>query len=359
MKILYFVCLELGNDSGVLKKIKRQVEFWESRGNEVFVFYISSQRNTNHLSENEYVIEPHSILNKFGENYLFKFLFRIYGSIKCLSKLKAIAPDIIYFRQVLWFPFVGRILRIAPSVIEVNNNDVVEMDSKSKLVKKILTIFRYLFFKNVNGVVSVTNELEKSYGKNVEFKALTNSFPVPTKLKDKTIRPNKIIFMSSPNQPWQGVDKILKLAENLSSYEFSIVGWQRTDFKSIPHNVNFRGYLTGNALQEELNSAGYAIGPLALHRKNMNSTSAIKIGEYLSNNLPVILAYQETSVAGPMLCVIENLEANINIENIKKIENFLSYWRKKNIEREAIFRQLSPEVVESQRLRFFKDILCK
>ncbi|MBO2581710.1 hypothetical protein [Shewanella algae] len=359
MRILYFACLELGSESGVLKKINRQVEYWEKEGNEVFVFYISSQKNTNSLSKRAVVVEPKSIFSKFSDVYVFKFLFRVYATIKLLPRLKAISPDIIYVRQVLWFPFIGQVLKFRPSIVEVNNNDIVELQNKGAFIRGILSGFRKLFFMNVDGVVSVTNELEGSYPKGILFKALTNSYPVPSKLRNKVRRSNQILFMSSPNQPWQGVDKIILLARHFSTYEFSVVGWDDSGFLDVPSNVQFKGYLTGDELHKQIINADYAIGPLALHRKNMHSTSAIKIGEYLSNNLPVILAYEETSVSGDMLCVLDNDENNINKFNLNKVALFLSYWKDKNIDRNIVFQQLSPEVIETQRLDFFKAILCK
>ena len=358
MKIAYYVCLELGVESGVLKKINRQVEFWNTQGHETIVFYISSQKNVNKLPDNTVVIEPPSVFSRLSDIYLFKFLFRIFGTLRALKILRSFSPDIVYVRQVLWFPSIGKVLKSTISVVEVNNNDLVELQNKQKVFGELLKHLRSRFFKHVDGVVSVTSELEGSYADNIKFKALTNSYPVPVCLPKKIPRSNKVLFMSPPNQPWQGVDKILLLAKNLPDYEFTIVGWEKDTHSNIPANVKFKGYLTGESLALELSEADYAIGPLALHRKNMHSTSAIKIGEYLSNNLPVILAYEETSISGDMLCVIDNKEHNVTDENLMKMRAFLSYWKDKNIDRQVIFDQVDPFTVESQRLEFFKAILC-
>ncbi|EID0062643.1 hypothetical protein QQ213_001595 [Vibrio vulnificus] len=359
MKIAYYVCLELGVESGVLKKINRQVEFWNNQGHETIVFYITSQKNVNKLPNNAIVIEPASVFSRFSDIYLFKFLFRVFGTLRALKVLRSFSPDIVYVRQVLWFPSIGKVLKSATSVVEVNNNDLVELQSKQKVFGELLRYLRSRFFKHVNGVVSVTSELEGSYTDNIKFKALTNSYPVPDCLPKKTPRSNKVLFMSSPNQPWQGVDKILLLAKKLPDYEFSIVGWEKGTHSNIPANVKFKGYLTGESLRLELSEADYAIGPLALHRKNMYSTSAIKIGEYLSNNLPVMLAYKETSISGDMLCVIDNIEDNITDKSVLKIRAFLSYWKDKDINRQEVFDQVDPSNVESQRLEFFEAILCR
>ncbi|EJI1277555.1 TPA: hypothetical protein ACGUPP_003730 [Vibrio vulnificus] len=359
MKIAYYVCLELGVESGVLKKINRQADFWNSQGHETVIFYISSQKNVNNLPDNTFVIAPSPFFSRFGDIYLFKFLFRIFGTLRALKALHSFSPDIVYVRQVLWFPSIGRVLKSTNSVVEVNNNDLVELQSKRKLVSELLRYLRSLFFKHVDGVISVTNELQDSYPDNIKFKALTNSYPVPDFLPKKAPRSNKILFMSSPGQPWQGVDKILVLAKYLPEYDFSIVGWEKESHSNIPDNVKFKSYLTGERLLLELSRADYAIGPLALHRKNMHSTSAIKIGEYLSNNLPVILAYTETSISGDMLCVIDNIEDNITDKSVLKIRAFLSYWKDKDINRQEVFEQVDPSNVESQRLEFFEAILCR
>ena len=357
MKILYFACIDIDSESGVFKKIQRQADFWNKSGYETDIVIVSSKRN-GLKADGIIKIEPHSIFKYLQNYYIFKYVFRIYATRKTLAAVAPHKIDIIYTRQVFWYPGFVKFTSLAPTIVEVNNNDISAISLSNKLTRFFLAKARKIYFSNVKGVVSVTKEVDKSYHRNIKLQIISNSYEIPKNLSPKAPRPPKVIFMSTPNQPWQGVDKILLLASYLNDYEFVILGWDPSNFPNIPKNVLFKGFLSGKTLECELASAGYAIGPLALHRKHMSTTSSIKVGEFLANNLPVILAYNETSIEGNFLCRIENIEANINTVSVQKIANFMNYWRLRDIDPTQLRKQIDPSIIESKRLKFFNDILA-
>lgn len=355
MKIAYFVCLELGRESGVLKKIRRQAAAWESLGHKVIVLYLSAEPPTFVMLENEKYWAPSKPLS----GYPRKYLNRIFLLRKVKLYLRTLEYDVLYARQVMWFPGINGLFRTKTTVVECNTNDVVDINAKPMVIRSVLLLLRNLFFANVCGVVSVTKELSSSFRKSIRFASITNSISVPRELVSKAgARDTSVFFMSTPNQPWQGVDKIILLARFMPEVTWIIAGWERNSFKEqIPSNVQIVGYISQEKISQYLKECGYALGPLALHRKNMNSTSAIKVGEYLVSNLPTILAYEETGVAGDFLCQLENTENNITEASVKAIRGFISYWESRDINANDIKLQIDSLVVENRRVSFLRELL--
>lgn len=87
--------------------------------------------------------------------------------------------------------------------------------------------------------------------------------------------------------------------------------------------VNFKGFLTGRALKEQYNGASIGIASLALHRKNLLTSSTLKVREYLANGLPVCIAGHDS--------VLENFQYKIEFSetdspiDVDQIVSFISY----------------------------------
>ena len=355
MKIAYLVCLELSIEGGVLKKIRRQVSSWTRLGHEVRVYFLSGEPPGFELLSNEYCWSPNRPLSRYSQKYVNRIQL-----LKCVKiELMKLSPDVLYVRQVLWFPGINAIFKQYKTVVECNTNDLVEIELRPFPIRILLLILRTLFFKDVKGVVSVTRELKSSFSKNLAFTSLTNSLVVPKELKTKALgRPKKIFFMSTPNQPWQGVDKIIELASHMPETQWTIAGWNVDDIDvEIPKNLDIVGFQNSEMISRYLAESGYAVAPLALFRKGMSSTSAIKVGEYLIANLPIILAYEETGVEGDYLCHLENSENNVCTDSVRKIERFMDYWQFRDIDVETIRKQIDSDVVECKRLEFLKGLI--
>lgn len=99
-----------------------------------------------------------------------------------------------------------------------------------------------------------------------------------------------------------------------------------------------------------------AVGTLALHRKGISSTSAIKTGEYLAYGIPTIIGYEETDFPDghPHLLQLPNTPDNVSA-NINTIREFVERVRGQRVDRSSI-AHLDIEVKERERLRFMARI---
>lgn len=95
MRIAYFARINLGQSSGVLKKIARQIKYWESQRNEVRLFALSTPfESSSHLFDN-ISVSPFTT-----KNYLDHFAKAVHADpplrngtlIFCLSDIAAIIP---------------------------------------------------------------------------------------------------------------------------------------------------------------------------------------------------------------------------------------------------------------------------
>ena len=77
-----------------------------------------------------------------------------------------------------------------------------------------------------------------------------------------------IIFVGSPDQPWHGLDKILRLAELFPQYIFHIV--VKNFSCELANIVTYPDGLYGDELNDLYLQCDIGIGSLSLHHKNMN-----------------------------------------------------------------------------------------
>ena len=71
--------------------------------------------------------------------------------------------------------------------------------------------------------------------------------------------------------------------------------------------------------------ADIGVGTLALHRKNMQEASPLKIAEYVFWGLPVITAYNDVNLKGlDFNLELDNKEDNIHSSSLAKISAFVA-----------------------------------
>jgi hypothetical protein len=89
----------------------------------------------------------------------------------------------------------------------------------------------------------------------------------------------------------------------------------------------------------------------------MQEACPLKVREYLAYGLPVIIGCKDTDFteSAPFILRLPNSEDNIET-SLSAIESFVSKWKGKRVPREAI-AHLDLEVKESQRVKFFEDVL--
>jgi hypothetical protein len=181
-KLLYLLDEDISDESGVLNKIKAQINEWESYGNTVKV--VSLRSNSFHSS-----LKNYEILSQYKRNGVFRALLNNY---KCFSKLKKIVqkfkPDVIYTRQIKFSPNFLSSFGGKPYVIEINTDDFEEMKLGNPISFWLHKWTRRFMLCKANGAVFVTNELH--HGANFRLKP-QKSIVIPNGVsKSEVITPN-------------------------------------------------------------------------------------------------------------------------------------------------------------------------
>lgn len=364
MKIAYVIDTDISNKNSIVNKIEAKIKIWENYGIQVIVYSL--------LSSTSKSILKNGVICQIKNNDS-KFLY--INSVKVLkNQLTEYKPDLIYSRYIRYIPGLINALTIknTPYIVEINTNDVEE--NKLSSIKKNIynNLTRSLLLKNSSGFVCVTEELakDKNFSKfNKNSLILSNginvdNFTESNNYKNKST--NRIVFIGTENQEWQGFEKIIFLAKKLPKYNFDIIGIKKIHLEKvgiikIPKNIFLHGFLPLEENKKIVNDAIVGIGTLSLYKKNMNEACALKTRQYLAQGIPVIVGYKDTDLINknlPFVLELENTPNNIK-DNINKINDFI--LEVKNYERKEIIKfathNLDTKIKEVKRLNFIKEII--
>jgi len=352
MKIAYITYWDVGFESGVLKKISRQIHSWQDAGCEVKLFVFSPSGSYWSVISD---LNLEIIQTKRLRNALIK-------SESLFEKVRAWIPELIYFRFFTYYPGMAKLMISIPTVLEINTNDLSEMKATEPFyLRWYHQMTRERALKNSAGMVFLTEETAacyKHYGKPIKIIGdgiNLSDFPqLPAPGNNKP----KLAFLASRFAPWHGVDKILWLAEYFKFWQFDLIGNIPADLylKNQP-NVSVHGFLGKNKYESILARADVALGTLALHRIGMSETAPLKIREYLAYGLPTIIGHKDTDFLSkvPFLLVLPNTPKNVS-EHVSEIERFVIEWMGRRVPRDLI-THVDGAQKEKQRLLFFEQVL--
>ena len=352
MKIAYLFHLNEKN-GGVYRKIANQIAAWKASGHNVIAFQVTRTAQTSQEQWHIYQYNPS----------IKKLCTRLKAWDDAIDNILAFSPDIVYYRFDMFYPALYRLLRNTPVIAEVNTNDIGEFRLGSKMRMLYNYFTRNLVLNNVAGIVYVAGELAllshfRKYRKkhiiigngiNLEECA---QLPAPFNLHPH------LAFMGSPGQMWHGVDKILRIAEKQPLWHFDFIGISREQVGANSlQNIICHGYSNKKDYEKVLATADVAIGTMALHRKNMNEGTPLKVREYLAYGLPIIIGYKDTDFpdGAPFLLQLPNCENSIS-EKIGSIREFVEKWKGKRVPRTDI-AHLDVQIKETERLNFMRDII--
>jgi hypothetical protein len=349
LKIAYVITGKFEKEGGIEKKIYNQIQEWVKNKNEVKLFCFTKY-NVNSLF-NSLDIEIISFKN-YVDLAINPFL---------IKKILNWRPDIIYFRQQRFtFPFYIMFKKI-PTVIEYNTDDVEELKLYASFWKRLYNLLtREIMNSLAAGYVTVTYELEgklRKYNKPVITIANGIGEDLPKIKKKREKNKINVVFIGSPNCLWHGVDKIYYLASKLPDINFHIIGIE--DNIELD-NVYIYGYLSVEEYIKIIEFCDVAIGTLALHRKNMNEASPLKVREYLHFGLPVIIGYEDTDFIEQkeeFILKIPNDEDNVK-NNLELIYDFIKKSKNITVSSEKI-AHIYYSKKEEKRLNFLSEILAK
>lgn len=357
MKIAYIFTLDPNLSTGIFKKIKSQIRYWQAAGHTVCAFHVRPVTSN---------FSPLSLdgLKKNWRAYVYSL--GLSGIVNRINTWQTLAndvirwdPDIAYYRYSRFWPGLGKLARYVPLVTELNTVEREYFDRSKKwyLYHKLNKIH---FFRQVSGIICVTNEICRQYSKN-QYPGMRRVIANGIDLnKYETLPPSNsetpvLVFIGHVS-PWHGVDKILKLAELHPKWTIHIVG-EAEDYQPIEQdNVIFHGVLDREEYKQVFQKADVGIGSLAMHRNYMQEACPLKVREYLAYGLPVIIGYDDTDFRGnePFILQVPNQKNNIKKE-IERIEHFVERWCSQRVSEESI-SQIDVQQKESQRIEFFQSV---
>jgi len=352
MKIAYLLRHNLSLNDGVTKKIFDQVNQWKNENHNVEIFCYTSIQNNN------FNAHTYNIKNSF------KYKFLLHKTL--IHDLKEYNPDIIYYRYSTYNYTLSYILKKYMIVVEINSDDLSESYLLLKRKKNLINYVRYYTFKlfrsmllqKVKGMITVTKEISSlnqftKYSKPITY--IPNGIDL---IKYQVIKENTLtnriglFFMGSPNQPWHGIDLIIKLSTYLPQYDFHIIGIHGEN----KNNLYWHGYLEESNYIKILKKCHICIGTLALYRKNMKEACPLKVREYLAYGYPTIINYKDTAFIEnepPFLFNINNQEFNLTLS--ESINKFIIKYKDYKVSHVDI-QNINIKNTEIKRLNFFHSI---
>jgi len=349
--------------SGVGKKINRQIKAWRDSGHIVELF--------NHMHS----LEDKSLLLN-GKRFEYDLGTGQFATIKTeVNRIKAVKaliesvlefePDIIYMRWSIYTYPIHRLLNHISTVVEINTVDTSEYRALGGIYALYNRLTRSIILSKVAGIVFITEQM-RSMPDFTRFKKpsatiansinldTTSPFPAPANT------PPHLLFIGTPGMAWHGVDKLMVLAKSFPDLEIDIVGISELQgLRNLPGNLHLYGYLQGEALEKVMRNADAAIGSLSLHLIDIYEGSTLKILDYISRGIPCILPYFDvnlTPLNSEYFLQIPNNEANIQTHG-QAIRDFVYRMRGQRVPCELIAGQVDTKIKESERLKFFRQIL--
>ncbi len=335
-----------------MKKIRSQVAAWKERGAEVEIFCVSTIP-AGPLTP--MVLQARCFL------YRRRILGRLWATRALAKDVERYRPDVLYVRYSLFVPPLRGIVRRFPTVVEINSNDRTEYRLTNRRVALYNEFHRRLLLGNADGLAFVTAELATSgdfrdfAGHNTVVSNGITLAPRPARAPRINDRPVLVFLAGSPG-PWHGIDKILRLASHLPEFDFEILGAPVIPGEA-PANVVLRPLLGANEYEALLARADVAVASLGLHRKCMNEAAPLKVREYLLHGLPVITAYRDPDLRGPLWFVLQlpNYENNVE-DHVDTIRQFVHDVAGKRASFESVAGRIDIRVKEAARLDYIERL---
>ncbi|WP_210513392.1 glycosyltransferase [Natronogracilivirga saccharolytica] len=359
MKIAYFFTWNDDLESGVMKKVRDQVSFWEREGHQTKILVLTNRNSLLHQNFHNLDDTPNISWHCFEYDGFIE-RNRQYANLQ--KEVIGFSPDIVYLRKCKFSPGAYRILKQFVSVMELNGKPKPFRIRLGHIYD--LVTFR-IILNEVQGFVTVGNEIKTApiyAAQKKSTKVIGNSIdqsryqPLPPAEKKKGLT---FVYIGSSGQPWQGVDKILKIGRMRPSWLIHIIGSRPEELgikpKELP-NVVFHGKMNREEYLKVFRESDIALATLALHRKAMDETSTLKIREYFTCGLPVITGHKDPDFTGnePHILIIPNYEKNV-VDHIEQIEAFAKKWKGKRVDRKLV-EHLDVRYKEKERLDFFQQI---
>ena len=348
MKITYLCYWDLQRADGVADKISAQISHWRAAGHDVDVYALAADNGALEAPA------PGTQTFRFGGA-----ADRLAATTRLATAVRRSHADLVYLRYDVFLPTLAAAFGRSKLVVELNSNVGAELQARSQTVARYERLQRRLLLRRADGAVAVTTELERELRRNrpslatvtiangIELGAVRNS--------EQNGGAPRLVYIGEAVF-WQGVDKIIQLAEARPSWSFDLVG---VGDLSVPPNVTCHGFLARDGYAQLLARADVALGTLALHRKQMQEASPLKVRRYLEFGLPLILGYTDTDLVGLdpwWLLTLPNVETNVR-DSLAEIDAFVETVAGRRVPRDEVEPLISAAAKETRRLAFFESVV--
>ena len=357
MKIAYILEVDPFKNSGIIKKVVDQTDFWRENGHQVQVFAVwPRDKNTDRSFIKAKIISSKRIefLKKsFVKNYLNKIL----SSKKVCGIVGEFEPDIVYFRQNIWYPGVTRYLKQFKTILELNSVDFIESQHYSWLKRLIYNFGRNRILKHASGLVAVTPDILLHYDHlKIPQVVISNGINLSNFTVKKSADQDKIrlVFVGSSNMKWHGLNRIMELAKMFTSWEFIIVGTDYEAYEEIPDNVSCIGWIDKDKLEKIYIKSSIGIGSFNNHLVGKRTDSTLKVREYLAYGLPVLLGHRDVDVDGSDF-ILKATNDEDDFLPKEQIANFVQEHQN-YVVHPGLIQHIDSKVKERDRLNFFEEL---
>lgn len=345
MRIAYLCYWDLERADGVSDKIRSQVRHWREAGHEVDVLTLVAG-DARPPGDGERVF---AFSGPAG---------RLAATARLASAARRLDADLVYLRYDVFLPPLLAAFAGSKLVVELNSNVTAELRERSRTVAAYELLQRRLLLRRADGAVAVTAELARAAQEGragLAAEVIANGIELGSVPKPEHDGGAPRLVYIGEDVYWQGVDKLFELARRFPEWRFDVIGSRGRD---APDNVTCHGFLARDAYSRILARADVAVGTLALHRKQMEEASPLKVRRYLEFGLPVILAYTDTDLAGLdpwWLLRLPNVESNVR-DSTEAINTYVTAVAGRRIPRSEVEQRISADAKERRRLEFFAAV---
>ncbi|MFP6875022.1 MAG: hypothetical protein VCA55_16105 [Verrucomicrobiales bacterium] len=265
-------------------------------------------------------------------------------------------------------------MRDIPTVIELNA--IYDSEFKSRAKTSFVDRVRYLynlmtgekFERCAAGFVGVTEEILEN--RRVELSGIpTMAIPNSTNLAGKspvTFEGRagdlpRVVYMIGADNPWHGVGDVIRFAEQtVGQLEFDLVAGYEFSGDALPANVIWHSFLNEQEFQYIFKQASCGLGTAGLHTKDMEEACPLKVRDYLSAGLPVILPYRDTAFLGrdapDWVLEVPNSKGGLLVAK-DTILDFVNRMNGQRIPLEEVAPYVGSDYWEARRMAFLEGIV--
>lgn len=282
------------------------------------------------------------------------------------AEIAAFAPDVIYVRWLAPVPgLYRRLASVAPLVLEVHADDMVEVARASWARRVYLRAFRARALAAARGATFVVSELanDPSFRRISGARAVFgNGSWVRRREQAPSGRPRVGISTAGLNE-WTGLDRFVMLARELGDVADWVVVCPESERPAIVAATGDELHVVGTTSQEEyvaeVSSWSVAMGTLALERKGLRTASPLKARDYLGLGVPTVFPYWDEGVDGIdhdlLLKLTSPTEAPVERIDPSLLRAFITRASGRDLPPDVSARA-SGEDIERRRLEFLRSL---